>query len=100
MVAMLGRAADHPEVVVARQRADCSAELHRAAALLELRLAGFDDELACAVHDRDGNLTATNPYPDVATVLRRLQAHGVRIGIVATFTIPCGRSSSITIWRS
>ena len=38
-VAMLSAAAEHPEVVAARQTADCSAELHRAAVLLELRLA-------------------------------------------------------------
>jgi hypothetical protein len=34
---MLGAAADHPEVLAARATADCSAELHRAAVLLELR---------------------------------------------------------------
>jgi hypothetical protein len=38
-VEMLGAAAEHPQVVASRQTADCSAELHRAAALLELRLA-------------------------------------------------------------
>src|SRR5207249_2331535 len=46
----------HPDVVSARQRADCSAELHRECTLLHLRLAGFDDELALAVWQRDGNL--------------------------------------------
>jgi hypothetical protein len=45
-VEMLGAAAEHPQVVAACQSADCSAELHRAAVLLELRLAGFDDALA------------------------------------------------------
>jgi type II secretory pathway predicted ATPase ExeA len=34
---MLGAAVDHPEVLAARATADCSAELHRAAVLLELR---------------------------------------------------------------
>ena len=50
----LGAAAEHPLVRTARERADCSVELHRAATLLELRLAGFDDELALAVWKRDG----------------------------------------------
>jgi hypothetical protein len=45
----LPAAADHSEVVAARASADCSADLHRAAVLLELRLAGFDDELAVAI---------------------------------------------------
>ncbi len=36
----LGAAAEHPLVRTARERADCSVELHRAATLLQLRLAG------------------------------------------------------------
>src|ERR1700716_1248261 len=63
-VVMLGAAAEYPQVVAARQTADCSAELHRAAVLLELRLAGFDDALAHAICDRDGDLSATVPYAD------------------------------------
>ena len=34
----LGPAAEHPEVVAAHQTADCSADLHRAAVVLELSL--------------------------------------------------------------
>jgi putative hydrolase of the HAD superfamily len=83
LVAMLGAAGEHPDVVAARPDADCSAELHRAAVLLELRLAGFDDALAEAICDRDGDLSATVPYPDAGAVLERLKTRGVRIGIVS-----------------
>ncbi len=87
-VAMLSAAAEHPEVVAARQTTDCSAELHRAAVLLELRLAGFDDALAEAICDRDGDLSATVPYPDAHAVLERLKTRGVRIGIVNDIHYP------------
>src|SRR5436190_15328405 len=83
LVEMLGAAAEHPDAVAARQTADCSAELHRAAVRLELGLAGFDDELALACHDRDGQLGASMPYPDSATVLKLLKRCGVRIGVVS-----------------
>src|SRR5438309_1402704 len=63
-VAMLSVTAEHPEVVAARQIADCSAELHRAAVLLELRLAGFDDTLAEAICDRAVTSARWCPYPD------------------------------------
>jgi len=79
----LAAAADHPKVVSARSTADCSAELHRAAVLLELRLAGFDDELALAICDRDGDVAATMPYPDTPGVLRDLKALGMRIGVIS-----------------
>src|SRR3989442_15760735 len=69
-VEMLGAAAEHPQVLAARQTADCSAELHRAAVLLELRLAGFDDALAHAICD----LGAPVPYSDTPAGLGRLQA--------------------------
>ena len=52
-VEWLGGAAEHPQVVAARKSADCSAELHRAAVLLELRLAGFNDALATAICERE-----------------------------------------------
>src|SRR5207253_1101727 len=76
-------ASEHPEFVAAHQTADCSAALHRAAVLLELRLAGFDSELALACHDRDGQLGASMPYPDTTAVLKRLKVCGMRIGIVS-----------------
>jgi FMN phosphatase YigB (HAD superfamily) len=79
----LGNVADDPRVIAARQRADCSLELHRAATLLELGLAGFDDELALAVWSRDGDLTASVPYPDAPGVLRTLQARGVPVGVIS-----------------
>jgi putative hydrolase of the HAD superfamily len=87
-VEMLGAAAEHPQVVAARRTADCSAELHRAAVLLELRLAGFDDALAQAICDRDGDLGATVPYSDTPAVLERLKAFGLRIGIVSDIHYP------------
>jgi phosphoglycolate phosphatase-like HAD superfamily hydrolase len=87
-VSMLSAAAEHPEVVAARQTGDCSAELHRAAVLLELRLAGFDDALAEAICDRDGDLSATVPYPDAGAVLERLKTRGVPIGIVSDIHYP------------
>lgn len=73
----------HPQVVAARQTADCSAELHRAAVLLELRLAGFDDALATAICDRDGDLSATVPYSDTPAVLERLKSCGLRAGVMS-----------------
>ena len=79
----LGAAAEHPFVRAAREHADCSVELHRAATLLELRLAGFDDELALAVWKRDGDVGATHPYPDTPRVLRELKARGIRIGVIS-----------------
>ena len=83
LVEGLGPAAEHPEVVAAHQTADCSADLHRAAVVLELGLAGFDDELALACHDRDGQLGASMPYPDTTAVLKWLKVCGMRIGIVS-----------------
>lgn len=55
----LGNAADYPDVRAARLCADCSADLHQATALLELRLAGFDDGLALAISR--ASLAASNP---------------------------------------
>lgn len=83
LVEGLGPAAEHPEVVAAHQTADCSADLHRAAVVLELGLAGFDDELALACHDRDGLIGTSMPYPDAAYVLAHLKTCGVRIGIIS-----------------
>jgi FMN phosphatase YigB (HAD superfamily) len=59
-------------VVEARRRADCSVELNRAASLL-----------AVAVWRRDGDVAATQPYSDTASVLRALKARGVGVGIVS-----------------
>ena len=73
----------HPQVREARQQADCSLALHRAATLLQLRLAGFDPDLALAVWQRDGNPLASFPYPDTGPVLRTLRARGVRVGIIS-----------------
>jgi FMN phosphatase YigB (HAD superfamily) len=83
LVEMLPVAAKRPEVIAAHATADCSADLHRAAVVLELGLAGFDDELALACHDRDGHLGTSMPYPDTAGVLKSLKACGMRIGIVS-----------------
>jgi FMN phosphatase YigB (HAD superfamily) len=83
LVEMLPVAAKRPEAVAAHATADLSADLHRAAVVLELGLAGFDDELALACHDRDGHLGASMPYPDTAAVLRQLKVCGMRIGIVS-----------------
>jgi FMN phosphatase YigB (HAD superfamily) len=83
LVGQLDAAADHPDVLEARRRADCSLDLHREATMLELQLAGFDRELARASHDRDGDLAASRPYPDTENALRQLRACGVRIGILS-----------------
>jgi FMN phosphatase YigB (HAD superfamily) len=84
LVERLPATAEHPEVIAARI-ADCSPDLHRAAVLLELGLAGFypDHDLTLACNDRDGDLSASMPYPDTAEVLHRLKARGVRIGVVS-----------------
>lgn len=99
----LAAAEHHPDVRHARQQSDCSIDLHRAAALLQLRLAGFDEHLALAVWQRDGDPAATFPYPDTAPVLRALQASGYGWGSSATSTITCVRSSRTTgspIWSA
>jgi FMN phosphatase YigB (HAD superfamily) len=83
LVERLPAAAEHPEVIAAHATADCSPDLHRAAVLLELGLAGFDQQLALACHDRDGNPSASMPYPDTAEVLRTLKACGLRIGVIS-----------------
>jgi FMN phosphatase YigB (HAD superfamily) len=83
LVERLPVAAVHPDAVAAHQTADCSPDLHRAAVLLELTLAGFDEALALACHDRDGDLEASMPYPDTASVLQRLKACGMRIGVIS-----------------
>jgi len=79
----LAEAEDDPRVVEARQRADCSVELNQAASLLQLRLAGFDDELALAVWQRDGDVAASQPYSDTPAILCALKARGVGVGIVS-----------------
>jgi HAD superfamily hydrolase (TIGR01509 family) len=83
LVERLPGAAKHPEVIAAHGSADCSPDLHRAAVLLELGLAGFDDDLALACHDRDGHPNASMPYPDAADVLQTLKAGGVRVGVIS-----------------
>jgi FMN phosphatase YigB (HAD superfamily) len=83
LASQLGNAAEHPQVLAARERADCFAELHPAATLLELRLAGFGDELALAIWSRDGDVAATHRYPDTPQVLRALRSRGVRIGVIS-----------------
>ncbi len=83
LAAALSGAEQHPQVRQARQQADCSVELHRAATLLQLRLAGFDADLALAVWQRDGDLRATFPYPDTGPVLRALKARHVRVGVIS-----------------
>jgi phosphoglycolate phosphatase-like HAD superfamily hydrolase len=82
LVEGLPPAAEHPEVIAAHRTADGLAGLHRAAVLLGLGMAGFDAELALACHDRDGNLSASMPYPDTAPVLNTLKNCGVRIGVI------------------
>jgi len=79
----LAASESHPDIVAARRGADCSVELRTAATLLQLRVAGFDDELALAVLERDGNLAASFPYPDTAEVLRALKANGARVAVLS-----------------
>ena len=83
-------AADHPEVVAARQRADCSRELHEAATLLQFRLAGLDEDLARAILERDGNVAATMPYTDTRTTLETLRSRGLRIGVISNIHYELG----------
>jgi FMN phosphatase YigB (HAD superfamily) len=53
------------------------------ARLLELRLAGIDDELALAICERDGDVAATMPYPDTPRVLGDMKSRGMRIGRIS-----------------
>ena len=76
-------AADDPAVKAAAQRADASADAHRAAGLLHFRTAGLDDELAQAIYELDGMLDASFPYPDAPRVLQELKARGCRIAVVS-----------------
>jgi hypothetical protein len=75
------------EVIAAHQTADCSADLHCAAVLLELRLAGFDDQLAHACHDRDGHLNALSAFNTVVRDQRAmLRGAGERMAVVVKRT--------------
>ncbi|HEY3060199.1 MAG TPA: HAD-IA family hydrolase [Chloroflexota bacterium] len=80
----IDRAAKDPRRVAAEPRSDWSSELNRTAALLLLEeLAGLPHELAMAIWQRDGDLSATQPYPDTVDVLRAVHGRGVRIAIVS-----------------
>ena len=83
LLSLVGTTSQHPDVIAARRRADCSVDLNRAATLLELRLAGYDDDLALAIWQRDGTPGVSLPYTDVPAVLAELKAHGMRIGVVS-----------------
>jgi len=83
LVRAIGESERHPDVVAAQATADCSLELNRTATMLLLRIAGFDDELAHAVWQRDGTFDASVPFPDTPSTLRALKASGVRVGVVS-----------------
>jgi phosphoglycolate phosphatase-like HAD superfamily hydrolase len=82
LLALVATTSQHPDVIAARRCADCSVDLNRAAALLEFRLAGRDDELALAIWQRDGSPGVSLPYTDVPDVLAELKTCGMRIGVV------------------
>jgi putative hydrolase of the HAD superfamily len=83
LLALDGTTGQHPDVIAARHRADCSVDLNRAATLFELRLAGYDDDLALAIWQRDGSPGVSLPYTDVPEVLAELKTCGMRIGVVS-----------------
>ena len=64
-----GNAADHPQLVAAGQRADCSVDLHRAATLLELDARVRDEaRLAFTAYFRRS--------PTHGALRRQTQTHG------------------------
>jgi FMN phosphatase YigB (HAD superfamily) len=83
LIALVGMTSQHPDVIAARRRADCSVDLNRAATLLELRLAGCDDDLALAMWQRDGSPGVSLPYTDVPEVMAELKTCGMRTGVVS-----------------
>ncbi|HLN41989.1 MAG TPA: HAD-IA family hydrolase [Acidimicrobiales bacterium] len=76
-------AGELPSVVVARQTADCSAEQHHAATMLQFAEAGLDDALARALYQLDFEPVAHPLYEDVPETLQRLKALGVAVAIVS-----------------
>jgi len=64
---------NNAELAATRASADCSAELHRQAVLLELRLAGNDDELALAICDRDGDVRGDHAVPRRTACVARVE---------------------------
>lgn len=83
VLARVAATSQHSDVVAARRRGDCSVDLNRAATLLEFRLAGYDDDLALAIWQRDGSPGVSLPYTDVPEVLAELKTCGMRIGVVS-----------------
>ena len=84
MVAAVDRATADPRVVAARSHSDCSLEANRAAGKLLLEtIAGLPPELATAIWQRDGDLSATLPYSDTASVLHALAERALRVAIVS-----------------
>jgi len=83
LASQLGNAAEHPQVLSARERADCSAELHPAATCSR------SDWLASATSSRlpSGAAQAMSLQPTrtpiLQQVLRALRSPCVRIGVVS-----------------
>lgn len=79
----LRRAAALPEVLDGEASCDCSYEVHREWSLGWFRLAGLDDELACALYALDLEADSHPFYPDVPAVLRALHERGCRVAVVS-----------------
>jgi FMN phosphatase YigB (HAD superfamily) len=84
MLEAIGRAVSDPRVSAAQEQSDCSVELNRAASRLLLEeIAGLPAELASAIWQRDGDVSATVPYPDTACVLQELKLRRLGIAVVS-----------------
>jgi len=98
-LARVGRSADESEVVdlvcrlqaagrlravaEAEGRADCSADLHRDAAMLWYGLADLEPEVAEALYVLDQEALAHPMFEDVPETLERVKALGVGVAIVS-----------------
>jgi HAD superfamily hydrolase (TIGR01549 family) len=70
-------------VAEAQDRADCSADLHRNAAMLWYEEADLDPEIAETLYDLDREAIAHPMFEDVPETLERIKALGVGVAIVS-----------------
>jgi HAD superfamily hydrolase (TIGR01549 family) len=83
LVRRLQAASKLPTVTEAQGGADCSADLHRNAAMLWYREAGLEPELAEGLYGLDREAIAHPMFEDVPETLERINELGIGIAIVS-----------------